>query len=304
MIRTILVPLDGSPIAEQALTAAHRVALETGATLLLARATLFFAVDQSVQPAERLALREAKAYLQRVQRDLIREGFNVQTTVLPCDPIRAILFAAEAHGADLICMSTHGHSGLRHVLLGSVAEAVMGRSITPVVLTRAVEHSSPRTTTPYGRVLVPLDGTALAEAALAYLAGAHLGRAAELLLLQVVAPVVPTIMATMAGEVVTQLYKQADDETEQRRLRAVQYLTTTGNAFPTEIRWRTQVALGSPAREILAVAEAENSELIVMPTHGRHGLDRLLRGSVVADVLHGTTAPMLILHGAPDATPV
>src|SRR5947209_3880513 len=137
MQHTMLVPLDGSRVAEQGLTSACRLAKETGATLSLVRGISFLGLEPKNREADRIALREASTYLHSVQDSLTRDGFAVRTEVLPCDPVTAILFASDMQEVDLISICTHGTSGLRHALVGSVAEAVLRRSHVPILLTRA-----------------------------------------------------------------------------------------------------------------------------------------------------------------------
>src|SRR5579871_1118992 len=138
IMKTILVPLDGSPVAELALRAAGRVAAETGAELLLLRAVLFLSAAQDGEwERERQELHEASAYLDEVRQRLAGQGVAARTIVLPGDPVRAILFAAEAERVDLISMATHGHGGILDRLLGSVTAAVLRAEDRPILVTRA-----------------------------------------------------------------------------------------------------------------------------------------------------------------------
>src|ERR1035437_1760357 len=181
MLRTILVPLDGSPVAEQGLKSACRLAKETGATLSLVRSVLYFTLEPKSQKADRVAVREAREYLRSMQDNLEREGFAARTEVVPGDPVGAILFAADMQEADLISICTHGISGLRHALVGSVAEAVLRRADAPILMTRAMEEPAQQAAEPYRRILVPLDGTPFAEAALSYLTRERIGDQGELI---------------------------------------------------------------------------------------------------------------------------
>jgi nucleotide-binding universal stress UspA family protein len=296
MIHNILVPLDGSPVAEQGLTSACRLAKETGATLSLVRGVPYFILDPKDREADRAAVREARAYLGTMQDNLVREGFTVHAEVVPGDPVTAILFAADMHEVDLISICTHGLSGLRHALVGSVAEAVMRRSTTPILMTRAVEEPKSPATAPYQVILVALDGTPFSEAALAYLAHEHIGDHAEMFLLQVVAPVVPAYVPGLMGDGAAQLYIDADNETRQRLVSADAYVQAQGVAARGEGAWRSRATIGSAGEEILAAAKSEHADMIVMVTHGRHGFERLLYGSVASELLHHTDVPVLILR--------
>ena len=297
MIRTILVPLDGSDVAEQGLAAACRIAAESGATLLLVRAVLYFGVEEGVRSEETHDLIEAREYLGRVQRDLERQGLMAVTEILPVEPVRAILFAAESYPVDLISICTHGHSGIQHALIGSVAEAVLRRSATPILLTRARAHAAPPTVAPYRRIVVPLDGTAFAETALSYVGGHGIGHEASLLLLRVVPDASLPFMPGATGYGVPEALELAARETQEQRLEGGSYLGALGAARLADGTWQTQVVVGEAGEAILAVAGREGADLIALATHGRHGWDRLLHGSVTGHLLHRSTIPMLILRG-------
>ena len=298
MIKTILVPLDGSDVAEQGLAAACRIATEVGATLHLVRALPYSALEEGVRSQEIQELRHARAYLAGVQRDLERQGVVSVAEILPCDPVRAILFATEAHDVDLISISTHGRSGIEHTLLGSVAEAVVGQSTTPILLTRAGAQAAPATAVPFGRILVPLDGTALAETALSYLRDQGIGRAASLLLLRATPTASQPFMPDVTGYAVPQAFELAQRETRERRMDGAAYLQALGTARLADATWHTRAVIGDAAEAILDEARREGTDLIALATHGRHGWDRLLHGSVTRTLLHRATVPLLILRGA------
>ncbi|HEU5398076.1 MAG TPA: universal stress protein [Gammaproteobacteria bacterium] len=295
MLRTILVPLDGSAVAEQGLWSACRLAKETGATLSLVRGVPYFVLERKDHAADRAAVREAREYLRTVQDNLTRDGFAVRMEVVPGDPVGAILFAADMQEVDLISICTHGRSGLSHALVGSVAEAVLRRSDTPILITRAMAEPARQPIVPCRAILVPLDGTPPAEAALAYLARERIGDQAELILLRAVAPVMPPYVPGLMGDAAAEFYNEANRETQQRLLGAEAYLKATGVALQRTGTWSARPTLGAAASEILAAAKPEVVDLIVLVTHGRHGLERLIYGSVARELLHHAEVPVLIL---------
>lgn len=132
----VLVPLDGSRFGERALVAVARF---TGPDR---REVVLLQVVVPIDPAPLLpdgsaARREAERYLDRVRKRLARRGIPVRVLVRSGDPAEEILGCAKAEGASLIAMSTHGRSGLRRTLFGSVAETVLRRATLPVLLVRA-----------------------------------------------------------------------------------------------------------------------------------------------------------------------
>lgn len=140
-LEKILVPLDGSALAEAALAAALETAQASGARLLLLRAAhahTFPGVDPT--DAEVRVVGEAETYLRGLAERLATQGVaDVQTSVWYGPAPEAIVEAARFHRVDLIVMSTHGRSGLGRLILGSVAEAVLRGTRTPILLVRAPE---------------------------------------------------------------------------------------------------------------------------------------------------------------------
>jgi len=129
--KRILVPLDGSPLAEMALTKAVELLRDDpGATLILLRA-----VEGCIQAT---VAREAESYLAALAERLEEQGLTrVVRSVWYCDAANAIVEAARSRRVNLIVMSTHGRSGLRRILRGSVAQSVLRRTRTPILLVSA-----------------------------------------------------------------------------------------------------------------------------------------------------------------------
>lgn len=137
--KKILVPLDGSKVAEAVLPAVETVAKAFNASIMLLRAYYahkFPGADPTeVQVA---ATREAEDYVKAVQKQLKAKGFDADShTQYEADAAKAILDHAKHKDIDLIMMSTHGHGIVGHYLLGSVAEKVVHHSTKPVFLFRS-----------------------------------------------------------------------------------------------------------------------------------------------------------------------
>jgi nucleotide-binding universal stress UspA family protein len=147
-ISTILVPMDGSVLAEAALAPAVELARERGAKLLLLRAaeahTLPMADPTEAQVA---AVRDAEQYLADMRDRAMRGITDVDVSVWYDPPARAIVEAAQYRKADLIVMSSHGRSGLGRLVLGSVAETVLRATAVPILLIRP---SAAPLDTPFG----------------------------------------------------------------------------------------------------------------------------------------------------------
>ena len=139
--RRALITLDGSMVAEAILPAFLRVAYPLGMEIVLIRVVPVVPVSaddppHALESAERMRA-EAEEYLRALAATPAFEGLRVQTTVRTGDPLREIIAVAQEVQADLIAMTTHGRSGLRRLLFGSVAEAVLRTAPVPVFVVRA-----------------------------------------------------------------------------------------------------------------------------------------------------------------------
>jgi nucleotide-binding universal stress UspA family protein len=136
----VLVPLDGSPLAEMALPTAIELLRDSPDAILIllraAEATTLPGMDPT--EAQVAVVREAESYLDAIAARLRNEGISqVRTSVWYRGAAQAIVEAARVTDADVIVMSTHGRGGLRRLILGSVAESVLRRTQTPILLVRA-----------------------------------------------------------------------------------------------------------------------------------------------------------------------
>lgn len=142
MYRKILVPLDGSPLAEEILQHVRDLARLTDAEICLLRVVLahpFPGTDPTERQVE--VVREAEDYLKGVEQRLKAEGFNVSVHVRYGHEAIEILEHAKLKEIDLVAMSTHGRTGVERWALGSVSERVLRHSPKPVLLVRAGEKA-------------------------------------------------------------------------------------------------------------------------------------------------------------------
>ena len=137
-VKTILVPLDGSRLAEMALAPAIEMARDKDAKLVLLRAAEAHTTVADPTEAQVTVVREAEEYLIGVRARVLERGAaEVETSVWYGPPAEAIVEAARYRGADLIVMSSHGRTGFGRLVLGSVAETVLRSTLTPILLIRA-----------------------------------------------------------------------------------------------------------------------------------------------------------------------
>ena len=312
-MKTILVPLDGSAVAEQVMAAVRLLApIFTARVHLLAVITdeqrqhliaSFAAAPLGVADRyetdwhwERRAQTQladaAEAYLTGQAQALRTAGLTVTFEVTSGAPAERIVDIAASEQQALIAMTTHGYSGLRRWTLGSVADKVAQATRTPMILVRVMEQP-PAGAQSLQRILVPLDGSALAEQALPLAIELAIRAQAELLLLHAVWP----FAASAPGLLPFHRPPPMIDFPAQGHAQALQQLHEVIKRWhPPELAMLPMVTSGEPAQEIIDMAAREHADLIVMATHGYSGVRRWALGSVADKVLHSTTTPLLLVR--------
>ncbi len=289
-MKRILVPLDGSPLAESILPAAEEWAKEEGAEVVLLRAVLAHHVPgRDDTEGQVRVVEEGEAYLKEMAERLERRGLpRVRWVVWYNEPATAITEAVVRYEADLIAMATHGRSGLSRLLLGSVAEAVVRSARVPVLLIRGQSAWKPWTT---GKILVPLDGSQTSEAILPVVERLAGPRDLTISLLEIIEPIPSVVRAEPPIGLEDMLtFRQGDAERYLAKVAAP--LNDKG------LRVERSVQHGRAAEVIAAFGRPERVDLIAMATHGRTGLGRLLLGSVAEGVLRGAAVPVLLFKAA------
>jgi nucleotide-binding universal stress UspA family protein len=289
MVRSILVPLDGSALGEHALPFALSLARRSGAQLHLAHVHMPPRPGFADTNDAELRATEGMCVDGLVER--LRSHWDVPITTLLLDgPIAQTLHDyAVASQADLIVMTTHGRGALSRFWLGCIADTLMRRVSMPVLLIRPHEQMLDLThESAVKHILIPLDGSALAEQMLAR--ATALGRlmGAEYTLLQAIEPLV-----TAYG---TELYTVALDDQAMELLRtnAQRYLDRIADQLRAEeLGVQTAIVMDQAATAILDYAQAHAIDLLALETHGRSGL-RWLVGGVADKILRGATMPVLL----------
>ncbi len=311
MMRSILVPLDGSPFGEQALPLALGIARRARAGLHLAHVHLLPAplflearpnVENTGDPGGR---RRAHDYLlQAAERLRTAADVAVTVTVLEGGIAEALQDHVREAEIDLVVMTTHGRGPLSRFWLGSIAEELVRRAPVPVLLVRPQEAPPDPAREPVlENVIVPLDGSAFAEQILEpALALGGLYRA-RFTLVRVVPPI-PWIASTtseylvgMAGQPpVENLWTETQRYVEHEKAEARQYLDhVAARLRDAGHQVETRVVVNQPpVAGVLEVARGQTAPLLALETHGRRGFSRLLLGSVADKVVRGAPGPVLV----------
>lgn len=283
MFHKVLVPLDGSTLAEAALEPAVALARHAHGELLLLRVPTSERIlvpmagsEGILWPDQSLAFsrKEAKQYL----AGLLKPGAHpdmadiaVRSAVVDGDVASVIVDTAVAEGMDLICMSTHGRSGLTRWMLGSMAEKVLSAAPCPVLIRRGRQ--------PLRRILITLDGSQLAEHALEPGFALAAALSEQVILLRVVD-------------------EHAPDETSLHDA-AEAYLWRLAQAHAQPgLEIRTEIAVGPAAETIVTRLGTLGVDVAVMATHGRSGLRRWVYGSVTEKVLDSAHCSLLVVRPA------
>jgi len=253
---------------------------------------------------------EVKHYLTQLAASEALEGVETVTEVADGTPAEAILSIAHSQQADLILMCSHGYTGFKRWVLGSIAQKIAWHSMIPVCILREGSQKlnglSPHVGHPI-RALVALDGTPFTEAAVmpaAQLVAACSAPArGELHLTHVIK--LPSLEEEMAYERVgiDVNLRQAALYNANHHLQAIKehVCREMADELAVDITWSVEESM-DVADSLLQIAQGEGlgthtpSDLIALTTHGRGGLERWVRGSVAERVLGSTTMPLLIVH--------
>jgi len=294
MFRKILVPLDGSELAERALQPALTLARPDGGELILMRVPLMERIampapeghgllwpDQSFEQSQK----ESTEYLATVQKTYQQPSFTLRTLIVDGDVASSIVDTAAAEKVDLIVISTHGYSGLTRWMLGSVTERVLRGATCPVLVVR--------TENPVRRVVITLDGSELSEQALKPGFDLAVQTGSAVAVLRAI-PEVPPHQVERLDEIETNLGKRFQEDLFTE---AEAYLKECVARFaPPDLKVETRVMFGPAAYTLIKFAELESADVIVMATHGRTGLRRWAYGSVTDKVLHGALCNTLVIR--------
>jgi len=296
MYTRMLIPLDGSETAEKVLPYARALAANLNIPVELL-GVIEISHYTSGERARYLdifvenAIRRNQDYLKRVA-DTFPSG-SVATTVEGGVPAETIITKAAEDSGTLIVMATHGRSGLPRWLLGSVAEKVLRGAINPALLIRAIEDITAEGQVTPARIIVPLDGSELAERVLPTVL--ELAKALKLKVVLLRAYGVKAIMYGEgdflhdSNEVDAELKKEATSYLE----RWVEQLKSEGLVDVLSI-----VSDGEAAEIIIELAKGAPNSLIAMCTHGRSGVKRWLLGSVAEKVVRHAGDPVLVIRAA------
>jgi nucleotide-binding universal stress UspA family protein len=282
---TILVPLDGSELAERALPVAERVARATDSALLLAsvvRASHWNEAHLGYLLAPELyrqvldaEVEGTRAYIRRIEGEVRGRGLRVGSQILRGEPVQALINLNADLPVGLMVLASHGRTGLARFAVGSVADRLMRHGLGPTLIVRPFGDDSRMAR--LERALVPLDGSALAELALG-----------------MVRSLAGRVLRTVTLVRVVDPDLHAGETTETQR-----YLAEVRGRLAAELAGcdcvvESRIVYGRVAEQILAYSE--DHDIVVMATHGHTGATRWALGSVADRVLQQVRVPLLLVR--------
>ena len=302
MYKKILVPLDGSTTAECALPLVRGLARRLALPVELLGVIDLREISRSVSAAEGLFLdrlledqsRGSAEYLAKIAKSL--PAVAVTTRGEKGDAAEAIIETAAADKDTLIVMATHGRSGLNRFLLGSVAEKVLRATSNPLLLVKAAEPIVTAGEAPLTSIIVPLDGSELAEKVLPSVEELAKKLALEVMLIRAFAIPYgaystgdgfydPVNLEAFLAQLRTETFDYLERKTEQLKRNGV-----------ASVSFVAKEGLG--ADEIIKFAREIPANIVAMSTHGRSGIKRWVLGSVTETVVRHSGDPVLVLRAA------
>jgi len=292
-----LVPLDGSRLAEAVLPTVEHLA-----SRFHAKVTLLYVMEHHAPATihgERhlTGVAEARAYLEEVAARLRSTDILVETHVHEDreeNVARSIVEHAQESQSDLVIMCTHGRSGLRGLLFGSIAQQALRRGTYSILLVLPREDGN-APIFDLRRILVPLDGTVAHEPALPV--AMTLARAfdAEMHLVLVI-PTLATLSGSQAlsGMLLPTTMRAVLDLAQQGALDYLEQAAIQCRAQGVPVQ--SEVLRGDTVAVVLSFAEQLNVDLLVMASHGRAGLDALLAGSIAPRITGRVSCPLLLVR--------
>ncbi|MFQ5960094.1 MAG: universal stress protein [Candidatus Methylomirabilales bacterium] len=303
MYRRILVPLDGSELAEQVLPYVRILGKSLPARIELLR--VFEPVSPSLaDPAHGLYLHriitsvrtQMQDYLDSVAASLRKDGLTVSTIVHEGNPAPSIVQESETVPDTMVAMCTHGRSGITRWVLGSTTDKVLHATSHPILIVRVRHQQGDRAKVKLRSLLVPLDGSTIAEQALPHAVALATALGLNIILLKVTqsAEEYPLPASDFAGYPLARI----EGLIEQRDAEAQEYLETVCERLREQglASVEGRVVHGHPGGTIIDLSREIPHCMVAMTTHGVSGIDRWIRGSVADRVVRHSTDPVLVIR--------
>ncbi len=287
--RKLLVPLDGSELAERAIPYAKAIAQVRDSEVIL--------FTSSIASAEQLD-RPMKAYLELKTKELRSQGIKASSAVAYGIVADSIVNFADKNKIDLIIISTHGYSGIKRWVLGSVARKVLYGTSVQVLLIKSKAPQVSEVT--LGKILLPLDGSPFSESPIYFIKQLTKGTDAEIFLTLVCEP--PLVPSYGDHPINPTWEKHRDAVWAEEKQQASEYLEKMEAKLRKDgMKVKSRVIpgeLGRVAEAILREGQKETIDLITMATHGRSAVSRWVYGGTANRIVEQSLQPVLLIRPA------
>jgi len=296
MFNHILVPLDGSSLAECVLPHSAAVAQAFGARITLLRVLEPPHAANRIRPIDPLdwhiSKAEAGAYLDGLTTRLQEASLQTENTLVEGQAAERIIEFAYGHDVNLIVLSSHGRSGLSRWNVSSVVQKIILRAHVPTMIVRAYQPvTSDLAGLRYRRLLIPLDCSQRAECVLSPATTLARFHKSELLLAHVVSrPEMPRRAPPTQQEV-----ELANQITELNKLEATRYLEQLRSQLALDVRTRLLIS-DNAAATLHDLVDQEDVDLVALGAHGYSGGTKWPYGSIVINFIAYGTTPLLIVQ--------
>jgi len=283
----LLVALDGSELSERAIPYAQAIAKTKGSEVIL------FTV--SIASVEQLD-RPMKAYLELKAKELQSQGVKASSAITYGNVPDEIVGYADKNNIDLIIISTHGYSGIKRWVLGSVARKVLYGTVVQVLL---IKSKAPKVSQiELKKLLLPLDGSPFSESPIISIEQLIKGTGSEIFLTLVCEP--PLVPSYGDHPINPTWEKHRDTLWAVAKQEASEYLKKMETKLKRQgVKVKSEVIpgeLGRVAETILQAAQRENVDLIAMATHGRSAVSRWVYGGVANRIVEQSIQPVLLIR--------
>jgi len=296
MFNHVLVPLDGSPLAECVLPHTVAIAQAFGARVTLVRVLVRPSTTNQIRPVDPLdwhfGRAEAKAYLDELTVRLREAGVPTDNTLVEGQAAERIIEFTHGHDVNLIILSSHGRSGLSGWNVSSVVQKIILRAYVPTMIVRAYQPAARDLVgLGYRRLLVPLDCSQRAECVFPPATTLARFHKSELLLVHVVSrSEMPRRAPPTQQEV-----ELANQITELNKLEATRYLEQLKSRLSVDVRTRLLVS-DNAAATLHDLVDQESADLVMLSAHGYSGGTKWPYGSTVVNFIAYGTTPLLIVQ--------
>ena len=283
----ILVPLDGSELAERALPYIKSIARLKKSNVILFAVSLKLFVDRR----DRLFT----SYLEVKAKELNEEGIKATTATSYGEVAEEIVKYADNNKIDLIAMATHGYSKAKKWMFGSTAQKVLYSTKIPVLL---IKYKTAEVSGEFNRILVPLDGSPFSESTFPHVVELAKNTNREVLLLHICEP--PIVPSYGSRPINPTWMKYRDDMWEEMERLSTSYLKKTAATLKKRgVKVKSRVIKaqsGEVAKTIMQISKEEDIDMLIIATRGRSGVSSWVYGRIANRIVEEFSQPILLIR--------